>query len=192
MGRRATNTEIRSIALRPDDKTPRTRTGPGTSARTDFVADIVLTRPELALEMYVRVRSGEFPQIRKLVVKSQPTLTSGMLHGVALDWLLREVIRTEEVRDIKVADDIALGDRLIRPDVSKSRAQRRADDLAARAAEIYLAALAGGSRAPAYAVSIKLDRSRSQVAIYIRRARELGLLPPLANGPEPHEGAVVR
>ena len=55
----------------------------------------------------------------------------------------------------------------------------QADENARRAAQIYSDAVAAGNSAPAVAVAVIMDRSRSQVARYIRRARELELLPPL-------------
>lgn len=54
-------------------------------------------------------------------------------------------------------------------------------DRAREAARVYSDAVKRGSRAPAVAVANEMGYSRSQVARYIRRARELGLLSRLEN-----------
>jgi hypothetical protein len=55
--------------------------------------------------------------------------------------------------------------------------QQRLDERARQAAKIYAAAVNSGSRAPGDAVATEMGYSRSQAARYIRRARELGILP---------------
>jgi len=189
MGREATNFEIAEIHISHAPDAAVIRTGLETGAPSPFTAHVVLTRPSLLVQMDVRLHKGGVPQIIELRMQpnNEPTITSGALRGVALDRLLRDVLREAEspVENLPEFAPNAYrlpGDKsdVFRVGVpAKSRVQQRGDAMAARAAEIYKQAVAHGSQAPAAAVATEMDRSRGQAARYIRRARELGLLPQL-------------
>jgi hypothetical protein len=135
------------------------------------------------------------PDLRPVVIelkvrsKVKTPVTTSMLRSVLVDQLLQRAIEEATVpasvreewlaslppgiRGPQGEDKAAVGLSAV------ERRRSHADDDARTAAQIYLEAVATGSRAPGVAVANRMNRSRAQVARYIRRARELGLLPPL-------------
>jgi hypothetical protein len=200
MVREATNTSIKKVVIGGVHAlTGRTRTGPRTAVPTSFVAEVLLERPALVVWMSIEVPQGGVARITelKLYPDGVPTITPGAVRAIALDTLLRAALAAAEQREGPITPRTDIGSRVYQlptdpPDryraspPMKSRVQERADENAGLAAQIYMDALAQGSRAPAEAVATALDRSRGQVARYIRRARELGLLPPLGEATSSH------
>ena len=161
-----------------------------TAVPSAFSVDATLRRPPVMVQFEVRVPAGGTAQVVHLAMEPRtgdPTLTAGMLRGIALDRLLRDALKAAQ-RQATRRPDIAPNAYQVEGQPqgqfwvgapAKSRVEQRSDEAAATAARVYLDALRQGSRAPAEAVAAEMDRSRGQVARYIRRARELNLLPPV-------------
>lgn len=166
--------------------------GPDTAVPARFEAHFQLADPEAAVTIEVLVGADLRPIIVDLSIRSRARnpVTTSMLRQILVDQLLQRAMEEAtvpaSVREQWLAS-LPLGGQPPTPGntaavpAPPTDAPRRshADEDAEMAARIYLEAVASGSRAPAVAVANTLNRSRAQVARYIRRARELGLLPPL-------------
>lgn len=190
--------EIESVHVPRREEDAQIRTGTHTAAPAAFTAYIQLKRPALELQMRVRVdQAGTRPRLIDLHISCDPraAITTSMLRQVLIDQLLRAALNKASVAveaapdmhpyAFRVADgpsDTAWVSPPLRP---QGRGRRTSDELARESARIYSDAVTRGSRAPAVAVANAMGRSRAQVARYIRRARELKLLPPLEKLTEP-------
>jgi hypothetical protein len=179
-----------------DELSPRTylSTGPDTAVPTLFRAYFQLSDPPAAVTIEVFVGADLGPVIVELKIRSnaKTPVTTSVLRQVLVDQLLREAMEAavvpSSVRDEWLATlppqaqpHIRAGAAAPPPAWAEQGAHSQADQDARTAAQIYSEAVAGGSKAPAVAVADAMRRSRPQVARYIRRARELGLLPPLGS-----------
>jgi hypothetical protein len=190
MPREATTIEIMNIRTK-SLAAGVVRTGAETGVPTRFQATITLARPALTVRLEVRCALNNPAEIRKVEITPRVgSITASSVRALALEHLLRQSLAAAQIA-IEPRADIGpdafqlTGDA---PDVyrmgdaKRSAHQQRADELAAQAAVFYQEAVAQGRGAPAEAVAAALHKSRSQVARYIRRARELNLIPPLAQG----------
>lgn len=174
-------------------------TGPDTAVPSRFEAHFQLAKPEAAVTIEVFVGADLRPVVLELRIRSKvrTPITTSVLRQVLIDQLLREALNKATVPSAVREEWLAslpLGgqpqsrktDAATRPAPSApERLRGNADEDARTAAQIYAEAVAAGSRAPAVAVANTMNRSRAQVARYIRRAREMGLLPALG----PPQGA---
>jgi hypothetical protein len=122
-------------------------------------------------------------------------ITTSMLRQVLVDQLLQRaveeatvpsVVRTEWLESLPIAiqQTAQRSDKAGEPKLTADeRTRAQFDEDAQTAAQLWSDAVASGSRSPGIAVAQGMNRSRSQVARYIRRARQLKLLPSAA----PHE-----
>jgi hypothetical protein len=168
------------------------RTGPDTAVPSRFTASIYLQQPELTVSLYVIVdQAGTRPRVvdARLQVDVRASITTTLMRRVLVDQLLKAALDAATVRvegrpDIHPGAFMATGDPkdqawVSPPPRSSAHGDAALRDRAREAARIYSDAVMRGSRAPAVAVANEMGYSRAQVARYIRRARELGLLPPL-------------
>jgi hypothetical protein len=183
------NFRIESVTIETMEPRGYLPTGPDTAVPTLFQARFLLGEPQSMVTLGVMV-GAEGPVIVNLNIKASATLpvTPTSLRQMQLDLLLREAMSAAavpaSVRDEWLASlppgVVPERNEFPAPSVGQ-RVQSQADHDAHMAAKIYSEAVAAGSKAPAVAVSEAMSRSRAQVARYIRRARELGLLPPLSS-----------
>ncbi|WP_447006649.1 hypothetical protein ACRAKI_09300 [Saccharothrix isguenensis] len=168
------------LALTPDSAIP-----------VRFQANFVLDEPDVAATMELFVGPDLRPVVLSMTVKAKATapVTTGVMRQILVDQMTRAAVEKAtvpaSVRDEWLAT-LPPGFQPVEqreaslPDADE-RVRNQADDDARRAARIYSDAVAAGNRAPAVAVANVMNRSRTQAARYIRRARELGLLPPLGS-----------
>lgn len=162
-------------------------TGPNTAVPSRFEASFQLANPEAAVTIEVFVGADLRPVVIELSIRSKvrAPVTTSMLRNVLVDQLLQAALEKAtvptSVRDEWLAElpPEIVDTRRTPPPSADERVRGNAEDDARTAARVYKEALAGGSRAPAMAVAHTMNRSRAQVARYIRRAREMGLLPAL-------------
>lgn len=166
-------------------------TGPNTAVPNRFEAHFVLGNPEAVVTIEVFVPADLRPVVLELKIRSKAKapVTTSVLRQVLVDQLLQRALEeatvSASVREEWLASlpphvqALAADNMSAAPASADERRRGHADEDARTAAQIYLEAMATGSRAPGVAVANKMNRSRAQVARYIRRARELGLLPPL-------------
>ena len=190
VARQPKNFSIAAVSVEPLEPSGYLLVGLNTAVPSRFEASFQLARPEAAVTMEVFVGADRRPVVIELTIRSKvrAPITTSMLRSVLVDQLLQAAMAEAAVpasmRDEWLA---ALPPGLTRPvdtawassAAPMSPAGRNAEDDARTAARIYQEALATGSRAPAVAVANTMNRSRAQVARYIRRAREMGLLPAL-------------
>jgi hypothetical protein len=172
----------------------------------EFNAQAELEGLPLLVTFRVVVGVGGQPQIKELHLKATEgaTVTTSGLHRVLVDQLIKAAV-AEASKQVRPRPDVGPGAFEVpdpdawdaafpapggvphaRPivvvDVEESlptgTRQQRQDERARQAAKIYAAAVNSGSRAPGDAVATEMGYSRSQAARYIKRARELGILPP--------------
>ena len=165
--------------------------GNGVTVPWRFEAHFQLRTPPVTVQMEVEVAPDRAPAVRWMVLRAsqRAPITTSRLRRVLVDQLVRTAIEVASV-SVPVGDVLPAsqavdaggvtghGDRGSRVS-GVPRASGGLDADARTAARIYSAAVAGGSGAPAVAVATTMHRSRSQAARYIRRARVLGLLPPV-------------
>jgi hypothetical protein len=170
------------------------RSGPDTAVPSHFVASFSLGEPEVSGRIEVAVIDDVRPVVIEVAIRSRARdpITTSMLRQVLVDQLLQAAVQKATVplseyedwlKSLPEARTPAPWPReapAAEPLTAQERVRSRADEDARTAAQLYTEALASGSRAPAMAVVEKMNRSRAQVARYIRRARELGLLAPLS------------
>jgi hypothetical protein len=163
-------------------------TGPDTAVPSRFEASFQLASPEAAVTMEVFVGADLRPVVIELRIRSKvrTPVTTSMLRTVLVDQLLQAAlekatvpssVRDEWLAELPPGSGGAAG--TTPPPSADERVRGNAEEDARTAARVYKEALASGSRAPAVAVAHTMNRSRAQVARYIRRAREMGLLPAL-------------
>ncbi|MEV6445994.1 hypothetical protein [Amycolatopsis sp. NPDC051716] len=164
------------VRLRADAAIPGMFTAYGVTADGLDFAAVVQTRP------------GDRPKITDLRVLSSDgsPITTTRLRGVLVDQLLSAAIDAAkkpatEVPELGSGYYQVEGEPANQAWHSLPPGYRRpgTDDRARKAAEIYVSAVSGGSKAPALGVATEMQVSRAQAARYIRRARELGLIAPL-------------
>ncbi|MGH3263208.1 MAG: hypothetical protein ACRDNS_14565 [Trebonia sp.] len=160
---------------------------------TRFHAQLLLA-PDMQVTMLVRVDGGGRAKIREITVASasvEGSITTSALRGLPLDSLLRAALDQATVK-VKPRPDIderafqVPGDPDNQAWVSPTpaptgRGKKVPQDRVARAAQVYLQALAAGSSAPGEVVAKVLGYSRATAARDIRAARNRKppLLPPV-------------
>ncbi|WP_410662128.1 hypothetical protein [Amycolatopsis sp. lyj-84] len=184
MPRQPKNFEIAWVSIEPRGEGGYLRTGPDTAVPTRFGASFALVVPNAAVQVEVFVGSDLRPRVMELTLRSnvQTPITTTVLRQVLVDQLLREALSKATVAwaDVpKAVREEAVG---FAPPADEAL-RENAEEHARTAARIYSDAVTGGSKAPAMAVAHAMNRSRAQVARYIRKARELGLLPSLDSSP---------
>jgi len=194
VARQPKNFSIAGVSVEPLEPSGYLPVGPDSAVPTRFEASLQLAQPEAAVTLEVFVGSDRRPVVIELTIRSKvrAPITTSMLRSVLVDQLVQAAI-AEATVPASVRDEwlATLPPGLANPvdaawmssAAPVSSARGNAEEDARTAARIYQEALATGSRAPAVAVANTMHRSRAQVARYIRRARELGLLPAL-NSPK--------
>lgn len=189
MPRLPKNFRIDWVSVEPVESRGYLPTGPDTAVPAFFDAHIQLGDPPAVVGIEVQVTADAGPAIVELSIRSnsRSPITTSVLRQVLVDQLLREAMNAAVVPASVREEWLAT-----LPPEHRERAVStgtapvpdglsQADRDAHTAAQIYTEALAAGSKSPAVMVGHTMNRSRPQVARYIRRARELGLLPPLGS-----------
>lgn len=167
-------------------------TGPDTAVPSRFEATFALANPDATVTIEVFVGTDLRPVVLELSIRSKvrTPVTTSMLRNVLVDQLLQAALEKAtvpaSVRDEWLAELPSPAGQAARTTTpsAEERVRGNAEEDARTAAHVYKEALASGSRAPAMAVAHTMNRSRAQVARYIRRARDMGLLPPLGSAPD--------
>jgi hypothetical protein len=159
---------------------------------TRFIALIDLGQPKLRLTVSMDVivdQAGTRPRLVELNLQTdlRTSITTSTLRRVLVDQLLQVALDRATVSvtadpEIHPGAFKATGEPdseawVSPPPRPPGRGSGTPDDRAREAARIYSDAVTRGSRAPGVAVANTMGYSRAQVARYIRRARELRLLP---------------
>jgi hypothetical protein len=120
---------------------------------------------------------------------AQSPITTSKLRQVPVDQLLQKAVeaatvpasvRAEWLSSLPTAEqELPPGRRSAQEPTltAEERTRIQFDTDARTAAQMWSEAVASGSKSPGMAVAEGMNRSRAQVSRYIRRARELGLLP---------------
>lgn len=199
---RPKNFRIESVDVRdPDPERPAAPvlTAQGKAAPSTFVADVRLAEPDLLVEVGIRMQAGGRPVVHHVTVWATPAtpLTSGSLHKVLLDPIVRAALE-EAQQPVEEMPDFAPGAFHVPGEPEEQlwvSTPARADDRVRQIARLYKEAVTAGSKSPGLDAANAVGISRAQAARYIKRARDLGLLPPLeevfkAPAPEAHAAPV--
>ncbi|MGO1056966.1 hypothetical protein [Crossiella sp. CA198] len=156
--------------------------GPDTAVPMNFEAHFQLGEPQAAVRIEVFVAPDHGPIVLELNIRSnaKTSVTTSVLRQVLVDQLLREAM-TAAVVPASVREEWLATLPSGHTATAESGERTQADLDAHTAAQIYSEAVASGSKSPAVVVGHTMGRSRAQAARYIRRARELGILPPLGS-----------
>ncbi|TLW93552.1 hypothetical protein FFT09_09215 [Saccharomonospora piscinae] len=170
MPRQPKNFSIAWVSIEPLSPTGYLPTGPDTAVPTRFIASFALEQPQASVTIEVFVGADLRPVVVDLAIRAnvKEPITTSVLRRVLVDQLLSRALAEAAVP---------------REPTDQPRHRRKVDQEAELAARIYLEAVATGSRAPTMAVAHTMNRSRAQASRYVRRARELGLLP----APDPQQ-----
>jgi hypothetical protein len=159
-------------------------TRPGVAAPQSIDATAQLEDVGLGVSLRVRVDPGGTARVVRLAVTPLGAtvrdvertddgvllppagITSRALRVLRVDALAREAVRQQE-RPVAAPD----------AGWNAGTRQRAAGDRAAVAAQVYLAAVKAGSRAPTLAVAAEFGYSRTHASRLIRQARDTGMLP---------------
>lgn len=188
-----TNFKISSVFVQRDQQRDGASSGPVPISATAavpprFRALIALERPKLAVTLDVVLTTpGNRPVVVALSMEAntQTPITTSALRGVLVDQLLAAAMAEASETIVRAPEQHPAafrtedGQTWFGPMPFEGALADKANRRAADAALIYEAATAVANRAPAVAVATEMGVSRAQAARYIRRARELGLLPPL-------------
>lgn len=193
--------KIKAVVVQRHERTGIIRTGPDTAVPKRFVAVVALERPLLTVRMDVLVdQAGTRPRLVELHLQTdiRASITTSTLRQVLIDQLLQAVMEEATLRVVAqpevhphafgVVGEPENQGWVSPPPRPHGRGHNTPDDQVREAARIYSEAVTRGSRAPGVAVAEAMGYSRAQVARYIRRARELGLLPPLARSTQQEGG----
>lgn len=207
MPRKVEKLEVAGCYVTPGDRAGWVRTGDTTAVPTRLSAVVVLNEPAVQVHLAVVVRDGGRAEVRELALAPSDGLTpilSSTLRRIPVDALLKVVLgraavtvkpRPEvDARAFQVPGEPDSTAWVSSHPVPQGRGRKVARDRVARAAEIYLEALAAGSKAPAEVVAAEMGYSRATAARDIRAAR--ARKPPLLGPPgealtpsEPSNGA---
>lgn len=185
----STEMQIRAIYVYPDKNATWIRTGPDTAVPSIFEAQLHVSEPELTINMKIMVGPGGRILIREFGLSPKDlgsTITARLLRKVPVDRLSRAALDHVSLKVVPRPDIHSSAFQLesdppdqawVSPEPIRGRGREVAPDRVGRAAQIYLEALAAGSRKPAEVVAEQLHYSRATAARDIRAARERGLLP---------------
>jgi hypothetical protein len=177
------NFAIGSVTVHPDEDVAPVRTGPGTAVPSRFIAELQLAEPDLRVAVAIRVTPGGSPAVEAMQVwaSNRTPLTSGTLRKVLVDPIVRASMAAA-AQPVTDRPDIAPGAYQIQGDAEHQAwisAPAGATDRVRQVARLYTEALTAGSKSPGQDAANAVHISRAQAARYIKRARELGLIPPL-------------
>lgn len=185
----STEMQIRAIYVYPDKNATWIRTGPDTAVPSIFEAQLHVSEPELTINMKIMVGPGGRILIREFGLSPKDlgsTITARLLRKVPVDRLSRAALDHVSLKVVPRPDIHSGAFQLesdppdqawVSPEPIRGRGREVSPDRVGRAAQIYLEALAAGSRKPAEVVAEQLHYSRATAARDIRAARERGLLP---------------
>ncbi|GAB3902689.1 hypothetical protein GCM10029964_093520 [Kibdelosporangium lantanae] len=189
--RKPKNFQVASMFVTPIAPVEYIPTGPYTAVPARFEAHIALDVPaaNVTIEVFVDPNRGPTVQSFTIRPKGGGPIGTTMLRQVPVDQLLQDVVAEATVAAAANADvqparptvDEEAGPETSSQDVTltaRERTQRQAEQDARTAARLWSNAVASGSKRPGVDVGREMNRSRAQVARYVRHARELGLLPP--------------
>lgn len=187
------NLEVTAVYVQRDEQAGWVRTSDDTAVPTLFTAQLFIDDPAVQLNLFVQVDAAGRALVRRFEIVAsdlETAVTTTMLRRFPVDALLREVLDRAAIKarprsDFHRKAFQVEGDPEHQAWVSQGLqpvARKSTEDRVERAAEIYLQALASGSRAPAEVVAATLGYSRATAARDIRAARNRKppLLPPLA------------
>jgi hypothetical protein len=186
------NFKIDSVSIEPVSPRGYLPTGPDSAVPSRFEAHFTLGLPEASVTIEVLVHPDLGPVVLEIAVRTraEAPVTTTLLRQVLVDQLLQRAVqeatvpaavRAEWIASLPAsardAAQLADGprDEILTAD---QRARVQFDQDASLAAQVYQEALAAGNRATTITVARAMNRSRAQAARYIRRAREMHLLPP--------------
>lgn len=164
---------VAQIYCLPENDATWVRTGPGTALPSRLRARFVVTDPAIDVTMRILVDGSGRPGVGSIEINCSPgvSVSINLMKRVPVDAMMREALARSTVK---------------RPEPSPAEAPKYARfrpiaaDRVEHAAEVYRLALAGGSTAPTEVVAVTLGYSRATASRDVRRARKLGLIPPLA------------
>lgn len=167
-------------------------TGPQTAVPTRFEAHFALDTPAANVTIEVFVDQALGPVVQSLQLRPKGATTSvgtTLLRQVPVDQLVQHAVAEATVTTAAQAEPQP--PHHASPDktgpatypqeptpTASERTRAQSDEDARTAARLWSNAVASGSKRPGIEVAEAMNRSRAQVARYVRRARELGLLPP--------------
>ncbi len=185
------NFRIDSVAIEPVPPKGYLATGPDSAIPSRFEAHFALGLPEASVTIEVFVHPDLGPVVLDIAIrtKADAPITTSLLRQILVDQLLQRAVREATVpaavraewleslpapfRDAAQSTDTSREPTL----TAEERTRNRFDDDARIAAQLYQEAVVAGRRGPTLAVAQAMNRSRAQAARYIRRARQLNLLP---------------
>jgi hypothetical protein len=175
------NFAIGSVVVEPAPGHRLLSTGGNKAVPSDFKAHVKVVSPAVTVTITMCVQPETGPVVEELCVRAKPAapVSTSVMRQILVDQLVAAAMR-EAVMDWPL--DAVLAAAVGPREEGRLRVRQQAEADSRTAARIYSAAVAAGNKAPAVAVADAMNRSRSQVARYIRSARELGLLPPLRRG----------
>jgi hypothetical protein len=191
--RQPKNFKVDSVVVTPVAPIEYVPTGPHTAVPARFEAHFVLETPAANVTVEVFVDPNRGPVVLSLHMRAKGSAPVGtvMLRQIPVDQLLQRAVTEATVTAAPQSE--AQPSRPILTEKTGSethsaeltltaseRTRRQFDEDARTAADLWSNAVASGSRRPGIDVAREMNRSRAQVARYVRRARELGLLPPAA------------
>lgn len=183
MPQRPRNFEIAHVATEPAERAAMVSTGPGLAAPSRFMAYVQLAIPSLRLTLAIIVTSGGLPIVDYVTIwgNGQDPLSSGLLRKVLLDPIIRAAVAEASV-PVTDRPDVAPGAFHVDGEPEEQlwvSTPAGATERVQQIARLYNEALTAGSRSPGLEAANAVHISRAQAARYIKRARDLGLIPPV-------------
>lgn len=164
---------IAQVYCWPDGGAAWVRTGLSTTVPSRLNARFVVADPAIDVTMRILVDGSGRPAVGSIGIDCKPgvSVSITLMRRLPVDAMMREALTRSTVERSGSAPAEAAKYARYKP-VAAARVER--------AAEVYCLALAGGSAAPTEVVAAELGYSRATASRDVRRARKLGLIPPLA------------
>ena len=182
MPQRPKTFRIGHIVVQAHERSAMVRTGPKRAAPSRFTAYAQLRNPDVQVAVTVALEDGAVPVVEELAIRpgKKTPVNSTVLRGILLDQIVPAVVKAAS-KPITERPDVLPGAFQVSGEPDENQAwvspAPGANEKVLQAARIYRDALSAGSRAPAAIAAEEMKLSRAQVARYIRKAREAGLLP---------------
>lgn len=191
---------IDHIDAQPMDQAGWLLFSPDTAVPSQIVARFVLGIPACNVELKIVVDNGGQAMVKHMSVwvdaSGPATVTSSIARQILVDRLMRAALEkvsqpAERVPGLLPSAFHVAGtpenDVWLSEVPRRGRGRETSQEKIRRAAEVYRAAVASGSRAPIKVVAHELGYSQSQAGRFVSQAREAGLLdqppPVLRNEP---------
>lgn len=176
MARQPTDYDVDVARVSPHHGATVVRTGPTAGAPAAFSTTVYVDQGKISVIAVIVVRPGGQASMVEATIQSGPA--TGSMTGPLTTSAFRRILVDQIVKAALAEATVEMPPDEAEGTPTGDRVAAAASVRATRAAHLYLAAQAAGSRAPVEEVAAEMAVSRRQASRYLRAARAGGMLPP--------------